>query len=75
MGDARNAFALQKGRLAHQRPGGEQQNPAQLPLGQPRQNVGRQHGGAAPGPTAAGLHLLAGPVIEKQAAVLMVLQG
>ena len=73
MRNAGDAFPLQKGRLAHQRPGGKKEHPPPAPFHQPRQNMRCQHCSTAPGPAAARLHVLGGNIIQQASAVLVVL--
>ena len=73
MRNAGDAFPLQKGCLAHQRPGGKKEHPPPAPFHQPRQNMRCQHCSTAPGPAAARLHVLGGNIIQQASAVLVVL--
>ena len=74
MGDARDALALQKRSLAHQRAGGEEQHALHAGLAQRGQHVAAQNRGAAARAGPARLHVLRVPVVYQQAAVLMVFQ-
>ena len=74
MGDGRDALLLQKGRLAHQRAGGDKEHPLLRSLLEARQDMPAEDGGAAARAGAAALHSLLGGIVEDAAAVHMVLE-
>ena len=72
MADAGDGLPLKAGSGGEQGPGGGEEDPLPSPLPQPRQDVAvedRCRAAAAAGPR---MHILALPVIEEKAAVLVV---
>ena len=70
----RDALLLQKGGLAHQCPGGDEQHPAAAAAQQFWQDMPTEHGGAAARARAAAFHPLLLGIVEQTAAVRVVFQ-
>lgn len=68
----RDALLLQKGGLAHQRPGGDKQHPAAAAAQQLWQDMRAEYGGAAARARTAALYPLLPGIVKQTAAVCVV---
>ena len=72
MADAGDGLPLKAGGGGEQCPGGGEEHLPPLPLPEPRQDIAVQHRRRAAAAAASRMHVLSLPVIEQEAAVLVV---